>query len=279
MARNAWERPIVDQHLSAEHLRPRPDPAAQVGSLARGLAVIEAFHNRRGGMTLAECARATKLDRAVARRMLHTLQALGYVTCNGRLFALAPRVLSLAAAFLSSSTLSGRIRPLLEEASATLGESCSAAVLERDDILYIARAAAPAGPLRILSMDLGPGTRLPAHVTSMGRILLGALPPIAFEDYLARLPPEGVGEPPAPSAASLRAAVIRAQEQGHAMVDGELTPGLRCVAVPVFGAGGELVAAIAASAYAARADAGEMEARFVPILRDIANRAGVALAS
>ena len=180
--------------------------------------------------------------------MLHTLQTLGYVTCNGRLFALAPRVLSLDADFLSSSTQSGRIKPLLEEASATLGEISASLELEGDNILYIARPAAPAGPLRVLSMDLGPGTRLPAHVTSMGRILLGALPPAAFEDYLMRLPPPDVGEPPAPSAETLRVAVISAQEQGHAVVDDELTPGLRCVAVPDFGAGGEPVAAIAASA-------------------------------
>jgi IclR family pca regulon transcriptional regulator len=274
-----WEKPIVDQYLPTAHLRPQPDPAAQVGSLARGLAVLEAFHNRSGGMTLAECSRATGLDRAVARRMLHTLQALGYVTCDGRLFALAPRVLSLAAAFLSSSTLPGRLKPLLEEASVALGESCSAAVLDRDDILYVARAAAPAGPLRVLAVELGPGTRLPAYATSMGRILLGSLPPATFEAYLTRLPTPETGEPSAPPAEALRAAVIRAREEGHAMVDGELTPGLRCVAVPVFGARGELVAAIAASAHAARASATDMEARFVPVLREVANRAGVALAN
>lgn len=257
---------------------PAGEKADQVSSLARGLAVIEAFHGATGGLTVADCARATGLDRAVARRMLHTLQGLGYVTSQGRMFTLAPRVLALAAAFLTSSTLAGRVKPLLEEASASLGESCSAAVLDRDDILYVARAAASAGPLRVLSVDLGPGTRLPAYATSMGRVLLGALPEAEFAAYLARLPSPGTGEPPAPSTAVLAARVAEARLEGCALVDGDLALGLRCAAVPVLGPDGRIVAAIAASAHAARASMEDLRDRFLPVLRNAAAQARVVLA-
>src|SRR5689334_5117244 len=142
------------------------EPAASdpdfMTSLARGLAVIRAFSERHAQLTIAEVARAAGLPRAAARRCLHTLEALGYAGSNGRAFFLRAKVLALGYSYLSSTTLAATIQPALETVSQQLNESSSAAVLDEDEIVYIARAATRQ---RIMSVDLSVGSRLPAHYT------------------------------------------------------------------------------------------------------------------
>ena len=159
---------------------PAPDgaPAASdqyVQSLARGLAVIRAFDTDHPKMTLTEVAARTDLTRATARRFLHTLVELGYVRTDGKIFALTAKVLQLGYAYLSGLSLPQLAQPHLEELSLQLGESTSAAVLEGTDIAYIARVATR----RIMTVGITVGTRFPAYATSMGRVLLAALPPAA----------------------------------------------------------------------------------------------------
>src|SRR6478752_285204 len=151
-------------------------PAASdqyVQSLARGLAVIRAFDTEHPKMTLTEVAARTELTRATARRFLHTLAELGYVRTDGKIFALTAKVLQLGYAYLSGLSLPQLAQPHLEELSLELGESTSAAVLEGTDIAYIARVSTR----RIMTVGITVGTRFPAYATSMGRVLLAALPP------------------------------------------------------------------------------------------------------
>ena len=160
-------------------------PAASdqyVQSLARGLAVIRAFDTDHPKMTLTEVAARTDLTRATARRFLYTLVELGYVRTDGKIFALTAKVLQLGYAYLSGLSLPQLAQPHLEELSLQLGESTSAAVLEGTDIAYIARVATR----RIMTVGITVGTRFPAYATSMGRVLLAALPPDQLQDYLAR---------------------------------------------------------------------------------------------
>jgi len=140
-----------------------------VESLARGLAVITAFNAERPAMTLAEVAAATGLTRATVRRFLHTLETLGYVRSDGRRYALTPRILALGTSYLSALSLPEIVQPHLEALSRRLDESVSVAVLDGEDIVYVARAAAR----RIISVGITIGTRLPAATTSMGHILRG----------------------------------------------------------------------------------------------------------
>ena len=159
-------------------------PAASdqyVQSLARGLAVIRAFDTDHPKMTLTEVAARTDLTRATARRFLYTLVELGYVRTDGKIFALTAKVLQLGYAYLSGLSLPQLAQPHLEELSLQLGESTSAAVLEGTDIAYIARVSTR----RIMTVGITVGTRFPAYATSMGRVLLAALPPAQLQDYLA----------------------------------------------------------------------------------------------
>src|SRR5205807_5191102 len=139
-------------------------------TLAKGLAVLGAFGEQHPSLTLSEAAVAAGLSRAAARRVLLTLAELGYVTRDGRRFSLAPRVLELGFAFLSTQSWIDRAEPLMKELSHSLHESCSAAILQGNEIVYVARMPAPH---RIMAATLAVGSRLPAFHTSLGRIQLG----------------------------------------------------------------------------------------------------------
>jgi IclR family pca regulon transcriptional regulator len=217
-------------------------PAASdqyVQSLARGLAVIRAFDTDHPKMTLTEVAARAGLSRATARRFLHTLVELGYVRTDGKIFALTAKVLQLGYAYLSGLSLPQLAQPHLEELSLELGESTSAAVLEGTDIAYVARVSTR----RIMTVGITVGTRFPAYATSMGRVLLAALPPAKLHDYLAA----AEIRPLTPGAIGTRAALLAELEtvraQGWCLLDQELELGLMSVAAPVHD-GPKVVAAI-----------------------------------
>lgn len=150
-------------------------------SLARGLAVIHAFQERKRHLTIAQISHRTEIPRAAVRRCLYTLIKLGYATTDGRTYSLLPKVLTLGHAYLSSTPLAVTAQPILDRLSNELHEACSMATLEGDEVLYVARSATPQ---RLISVDLSVGSRLPAYCTSMGRILLAALDDAALDDYL-----------------------------------------------------------------------------------------------
>ncbi len=150
-------------------------------SLARGLAVVQAFQERKRHLTIAQISHRTEIPRAAVRRCLHTLIKLGYATTDGRTYSLLPKVLTLGHAYLSSTPLAVSAQPYLDRMSEQLHEACNMATLEGDDILYIARSATTQ---RLISVDLSVGGRLPAYCTSMGRILLAALDDTSLREYL-----------------------------------------------------------------------------------------------
>jgi IclR family pca regulon transcriptional regulator len=246
---------------------PASDPDF-VASLARGLLVIEAFRATDGAPTLADIARLVDLDRASVRRMLKTLVVLGYAATDGKRFTLTPKVLSLAAAFLGSNALPSRLQPVLEEINATLDESCSAAVLDGPEIVYIARAAGR----RIMSVGLSVGSRLPAWCTSMGRVLLAGLDDKAAAALIAKARPAPLTPHTLTAAPALLERVQAARREGFALVDQELEVGLRSIAVPVRSGAGRTLAAINVSVPATRMSPAEMRERVLPLLTEAAGR-------
>src|SRR3982751_604926 len=144
-----------------------------VESLDRGLRLLQCFGATAGPMTLSDLARAADLPRATARRMLFTLEHGGFVTSDGKLFALTPRVLTLAASYLQSSQVVTVLQPVLDRIAMAAQEISSLAVLDGDEVVFIARGS----PTRVFSTGLDIGYRLPAFCTSVGRVMLGQ-----FED-------------------------------------------------------------------------------------------------
>ncbi|WP_338500275.1 pca regulon transcriptional regulator PcaR [Pseudomonas trivialis] len=230
-------------------------------SLARGLAVVQAFQERKRHLTIAQISHRTEIPRAAVRRCLHTLIKLGYATTDGRTYSLLPKVLTLGHAYLSSTPLAVSAQPYLDRMSEQLHEACNMATLEGDDILYIARSATTQ---RLISIDLSVGGRLPTYCTSMGRILLAALDDASLQDYLdhADLPTKTSRTLTTPQA--LFECLQQVRQQGWCIVDQELEQGLRSIAVPVYDASGQVLAALNVSTHAGRVSRSELEQRFLP---------------
>lgn len=245
-----------------------PQDKDVVGSLAKGLAVMEILAAHPSGLTLTEVADKAGLTRAGARRLLLTLAASGYATQDARRFILSPRLISLARNWVAGASLWTFAEPIMREVSRALGESCSAAVLSGHDVVYVARVAGA----RIVSVGLHVGTRLPAYCTSMGRMLLSELSDHELSDLLSGVAIEAKTEKTITDRAALIAAIRKARAEGHAIVDEELELGLRSIAVPIRDLSGRIVAAINVSTQSARTGIAEMEESFLPLLRQAAAR-------
>ncbi|UMZ13422.1 IclR family transcriptional regulator [Pseudomonas sp. MPFS] len=230
-------------------------------SLARGLAVIQAFQERKRHLTIAQISHRTEIPRAAVRRCLHTLIKLGYATTDGRTYSLLPKVLTLGHAYLSSTPLAVSAQPYLDRMSEQLHEACNMATLEGDDILYIARSATTQ---RLISVDLSVGGRLPAYCTSMGRILLAALDDSSLREYLERADLQAKTSRTLHTPEALLECLHQVRQQGWCIVDQELEQGLRSIAVPVYDASGQVLAALNVSTHAARVSHSELEQRFLP---------------
>lgn len=227
---------------------PDERPGEFVQSLERGLSVIRAFSHDRPRMTLSDVARETDMTRAAARRFLLTLEHLGYVGCDGRQFYLRPSVLQLGYAYLSSFSVAEIAQDHLEKLAEGLHESCSASVLDEAEIVYIARASTN----RIMTIGLSVGARLPAHCTSMGRVLLAALTSNELDHYLAHADLSARTDRTITGAGALRAELDVVRKQGWCLIDQELEDGVRSVAVPIQDAQGKVLAAINVSTHATR---------------------------
>ena len=206
-----------------------PERQQSLQSLERGMAVIQVFSRERPALTLSEVANLTGITRATARRILLTLEKLGHVRSDGRLFSPTPRLLTLGWAYLSSLNLSELALPLMEQLVEETHESCSAATLDLPDVVYVARVPTR----RIMSITLSVGTRLPAHCTSMGRVLLSAVPRDQLDAFLADAVLEPWTERTITDRDRLRTVLDETRQRGWALVDQELEIGLRSVAAPI----------------------------------------------
>ena len=238
-----------------------------VGALASGLEVLQVFDADHPRMTLSEVAARADMDRAKARRFLLTLHALGFVKRMGRQFELTPKVLQLGYAYQASNQYRAVIQQYLQEITAELGESSSLAVLDGEDVVYVIRSAARH---RLMAITLSVGTRLPAAYTSMGRVLLAQLAEDELDAYMERVHLEAFTNASVTDPKAFRAEIVQVRKQGYSIVDQELDPGLRSVAVPVFAGNGELLGAINISTNAARVDMETLMEMYLPRLQKAA---------
>lgn len=211
-----------------------------VGAFAKGLKVLECFGAERPRLAIAEVAARTGYDRATARRSLLTLHELGYADYDGKFFSLTPRVLRLGLGALTALELPQIVQPWLDQLSEQIGQSCSVSILDETEIVYVARAALR----RVMSIGLMPGSRLPAHCTSMGRVLLAALPEAGARSVIeaSDLAPRTVHSLTHPG--EILSEIAKVRTQGYAVIDQEVELGLRSLAVPLANAAGRTVAAL-----------------------------------
>lgn len=240
-----------------------PQPGdSYVQSFARGLEVIRSFSAQTPQQTLSEVAARTGLTRAGARRILLTLQTLGYVESDGRLFRLTARILDLGFAYLSSMPIWNLAEPVMEALVDEVKESCSAAVLEGTDIVYVLRVPTH----KIMRNTLGVGSRLPAYCTSMGRVLLAGLDD---EEVLRRLKasrPKALTKHTVTDLEALLTKIQQVRRQGWCLVNQELEEGLISLAAPITNRAGRFIAALNLSGQANRTNAKVAQETLLPAL-------------
>jgi len=241
---------------------PRPGDT-YVQSFARGLQVIRSFSAQAPQQTLSEVAQRTGLTRAGARRILLTLEGLGYVQCSGRQFSLAPRILDLGFAYLSSLPLWNLAEPVMEQLVEEIKESCSAAVLDGTDIVYVMRVPTH----KIMSISLGIGSRLPAYCTSMGRTLLAELDSASLDTVLRASPPVRRTQRTITNVAALKKELATVRSQGWCLVNQELEEGIVSLSAPIRDRAGRAIAAMNVSGQVNRTSPEHMVEHFLPKLR------------
>jgi IclR family pca regulon transcriptional regulator len=243
-------------------------------SLARGLEVLGAFTPQRQRLTISQLSQKTHISRAAVRRCLYTLATLGMVhSPDGRSYELLPRVLTVGHAYLAGTPLAKVAQTALDNLSKSLNHSCSVATLDGDNVLYIARTAVD----NLMSIDIGRGSRLPAWATSMGRVLLSALPEAELEIYLERAKLMRYTQHTVSTVAQLRNEIGLARRQGYAINDQQLEIGLRSVAVPMLARGGKVVAAMNVGVPASEVSVAEIREHILPPLRRAAAELSMSL--
>lgn len=234
-----------------------------VESLDRGLRLLQAFGETTAPMSLSDIARAAELPRATARRILFTLQHAGFVSSDGKQFTLTPRVLTLAGSYLRSNQVVAVLQPVLDRISAEAVEISSLAVLDGDDVVFIARGS----PMRIFTGGVDIGYRLPSFCTAVGRVLLGGLSDAELKSRLATMKREALTPQTMIDPKRLLSAIAADRTRGYSLVDREAEPHFRSIAVPVRRYDGAIVAAINIGAHVDRISTEDMVKRFLPLLR------------
>ncbi len=246
-----------------------------INGLAKGLSVIQAFNDEARALTLAEAATRTGLTRAAARRILMTLEDLGFAARQGeRHFVLTPKVLSLGYAYLTSMPLWTFAEPVLETLVEELGETCSIAVLDGTELVYVLRIPVH----RILSQGVTVGSRLPLHAHSAGRILLSGLTAMQMETYFRRATLKPFTDRTITDEANLRKAVTEAAKKGYAFVNGELEEHISGLSVPIFQPDGSVLAALNVSVNRKSVSEATIVRNLLPRLRRAAERLNASLA-
>jgi IclR family pca regulon transcriptional regulator len=241
----------------------RDDSPDFIEAIARGLDVIRVFKAGQPVMSLAAVAAASDLPRPTARRILLTLEQLGYVravAASG--YELTPRVLDLGMSYVLSRGLWEIARPHMEALVARTRESTSIAQLDGSDIVYVARVAVP----KIVTLAVTIGTRFPAMQTSLGKVLLAGLPPAEAERVLAEPSRSGIAPRWQPDAAERAAALREVRARGWALTDEQLAPGIRSVAVPLRDGEGAVIAALNVNSHAAETPLDVLVGQHLPLL-------------
>jgi IclR family pca regulon transcriptional regulator len=235
-----------------------------VESLDRGLRLLQKFGIASGPVTLSDLARAADLPRATARRILFTLERGGFVASDGKLFTLTPHVLTLSASYLRSNQVVTVLQPVLDRIATAAQEISSLAVLDGDDVVFIARGS----PTRVFSAGLDIGYRLPAFCTSVGRVMLGQLNDVELTARLEAMKREPMTTHTETDPKLLFAAIIADRKKGYSLVDREAEPHFRSTSVPIRRYDGTIIAAINMGAHVDRVGTAEMVERFLPLLRE-----------
>jgi IclR family pca regulon transcriptional regulator len=253
--------PAASQRLPATEAEAFAGDPDFMTSLARGLIVIRAFDETHRRLTVAQASERTGLPRSAVRRCLYTLQCLGYVGAEGSSFFLKPLIVALGHLYLAAVPLSVSAQPVLDRVAQEVAETCTLAVLDRNDILFVGHSSrAP-----LVSVNIAVGSRLPAYCTANGQVLLASLPPAELDAYLARVKLARLTDKTLTVKKQLLERLRKVHEDGYSLVDQEFDDKIRSIAVPLR-SGGRVAASLSIAVPVERVSARELRARLLPQL-------------
>jgi IclR family pca regulon transcriptional regulator len=239
-------------------------PAAFVRAFDRGLDILTCFSEQSAALSVSEVAAKAGLDRKTARRLLYTLEALGYVARDDALYRLTPKTLELGYARLATSSFAELAQYYMDELAERIDQSCSLGVFDGQAALFIARAAVH----RVMTISLTPGTRVPAYASAMGRVLLSGLSVRELDDYLRGTPLTAHTDRTITDPDKLRTELDQIRQNGWALLDQELEIGVRSIAAPVHDHAGRIIAAISVGTQAQLVGEHELTTTMLPALLD-----------
>ncbi|WP_158970514.1 IclR family transcriptional regulator domain-containing protein [Chachezhania sediminis] len=242
-------------------------PPEFVEGLAKGLAILEAFDADHSEMTLSELARRVGLSPAAARRSLITLSTLGYVGQKDKRFHLRPKIMTLGTAFYSSARIDELLQPDLRQLVGHFGDASSVGTLDGGDVIYVAHHSVQ----RARRATAVIGARYPAYATSMGRVLLAAMPDDKLDAYLAAVTMEPLTSQTCTDPCRLREDLIRVRKDGYATTVDQLDYGITALAVPVRDPSGTTIAAVNTSGYTGMVTVQQLVSERLPTLRETAS--------
>jgi len=232
-----------------------------VRALDRGLAVLQAFSAERPVLTVSDVAAATELTRATSRRFLYTLEQLEYVRSEARGYTLTPKVLSIGYPYISALGIGPVATPRIQALAAQIREAVTIGTLF--DAMYVVVARAESD--RIVTASVTIGTARPAHASSLGKVLLAALPEAELGAYLARDPLHRYTARTITSETAIRAELAAVRTQGWAVSEEELEDGLISVGAPLY-RNHEVIAAINTTSHTGRSTLERMKTEVLPHL-------------
>jgi IclR family pca regulon transcriptional regulator len=230
-----------------------------VNSLSRGLDVLRSFDRTKPSMTLSEVAERAGINRAAARRFLLTFVRDGYAASDGKYFRLLPKILDLGTSVMASLDISETMQPVMNELAERVQESCFAAILDGEGVIYVARAVSS----RVVNVGITVGSRAPAHAVSTGRVLLSGVDDKSLKRYLDRAKLRKLTPYTVTSKPKLKAAIELVRRQGWSIVNQELEVGLQSISVPIRDSEGAVVAALNVCCPSPRVTRRDMESRIL----------------
>lgn len=254
--------------MSTQKFIEKKEDKDHIQSLEKGLKVIQTFSEKSPTLTISETSEKTGYSRPTARRILLTLEHLGFAQFQNGVFSLTAQTLSLGYAYLSSQSMWDIARPFMQEFVKHTGESSSIAVLDGTDIIYVARVPTK----RIMTITLNVGSRLPAYATSMGHVLLAHLSQEELDIYLEKATFDKLTEKTLTTKEQLIKELKRVRERGWDMVEQQLEEGLRSIAAPIKNAEGKVFAAINCSAHAGRISSQKLKEEYLPHLLKVSDK-------
>ena len=245
------------------------------GAVPKALRVLEAVAARKRPLSIAEIAAALDMPQPTAHRIVGTLEKLGFVgrEPGRRRIVEGKRLVGLGLDVLQAAAGSGARHAILAALAAKTGESCNLGVVAGGHVVYIDRVEShwPLG------LRFEPGSRVPLHCTAIGKLMLSQMPDALIDAHLAGAPLARYTSTTITDARRLREETQRIRKQGYSIDNQEFMSGVVCMAVPVKGPKGEVIAGVAISAPQARLALAGVK-RFLPDLRAAADRLGRSLA-